>query len=36
MRVFLLLLLIAASQACVFEIRSAVFYPNGTQEISRD
>jgi hypothetical protein len=36
MRVVLLLLLIAASQACVFEIRSAVFYPNGTQEISRD
>uniref|UniRef100_A0A7J2TLD1 Uncharacterized protein n=1 Tax=Archaeoglobus fulgidus TaxID=2234 RepID=A0A7J2TLD1_ARCFL len=36
MKVAVLILIIAASQACVFEIRSAVFYPNGTQEISRD
>ena len=32
----ILLILIGTSEACVFEIRSAVFYPNGTQEIGRD
>ncbi len=34
--VIFLFLLIATSQACVLEIRSAIFHPNGTQEITRD
>ena len=32
----LLLMLVATSRGCVFEIRDVVFYPNGSQEVARD
>lgn len=33
---FVLLFLISISSACIFELRSATFYVNGTQEVTRD
>lgn len=36
LKAFILFLLIFPSYACIFELRSATFYANGTQEVSRD